>query len=469
MLVISDPRAIHRIFNESVQDYPEAREVRRFVEMLSGKGVTWAIGEDHKRHRRVLGPAFSTNHLRQFLPIFRGHAVRLAGKWTSELQGQDRNVDIIPWFHKVSLDIIGESVLNYQFHALDGKPNELTQTLYQLEEHGLDNTPLTTLLVALPRHIPSFLVALQGKYFPTAIEKTSQRYLTLSNAKAKEVINKAGLDSVDSVSTGEKRARDVLSVLTHSNRQEDPKKRLSDAEILAQIPTLIQAGHHTTGYTLSWIFYELSAHPEDQAKVYREIEQARERNPGEFTSSDYDSMAHLTLVLKEAMRLHSVIPSLDREAIKNDLLLLDFPVTSENGKIMRELTVKKGQRIRIDMFNYNRLESVWGEGATEWDPSRHARMDLDSERKQARVGLFANLLNFKGGGPKGCLGWRFALMEIQAIVVCLLERFEFAIPPGLEVEPICPAVMTLVTPSVKGKEEEGPQLPLKITPRRVVG
>ncbi|KAK1224720.1 hypothetical protein PQX77_012352, partial [Marasmius sp. AFHP31] len=80
-------------------------------------------------------------------------------------------------------------------------------------------------------------------------------------------------------------------------------------------------------------------------------------------------------------------------------------------------------------------------------------------------GLFGNMLTFSGG-PKGCLGWRFAVMEMQAVVTSLLERFEFSISPDLEIEAISPG---LTVPGVKGKGEEGPQLPLRITPRSVLG
>ncbi|KAK1219996.1 hypothetical protein PQX77_017258 [Marasmius sp. AFHP31] len=487
MLVISDPRACHRVLQESLQDYPEAPEIRRFFAMFFGRGVIWVVGEDHKRHRRVLSPAFSISHMRQFLPLFQGHVAHLAEIWNNQLQGTSTTIDIIPWLHKATLDIIGESAFGYSFGALENKPNELTKILYQFDDAGLKRTALTTFFVALQRQIPSFFASLQEKYFPLDFQLVAQRYLQLSNEKAKEVMKEAGLDINEldqNESVGSGNERDVLSVLVRANREEDPRKRLSEAEILAQMTTLIQAGHHTTGYSLSWIFYELSAHPEDQAKVYEEIKQARERNPGEFTSADYDSMAHLMLVLKvsenyaiddvpalimllkETLRLHPVVTTLDREASKNDVLLLDFPVISEDGAPVNEVLVQKGQRIRVDISSYNRLESVWGEDASQWNPQRHVQMDSESEeKKQAQVGLFGNMLTFSGG-PKGCLGWRFAVMEMQAVVTSLLERFEFSISPDLEIEAISPG---LTVPGVKGKGEEGPQLPLTITPRSVLG
>ena len=57
------------------------------------------------------------------------------------------------------------------------------------------------------------------------------------------------------------------------------------------------------------------------------------------------------------------------------------------------------------------------------------------------------------------------IMEMQAIVVGLLERFEFSIPLGTEIQITSAGMMV---PGVKGKGEEGPQLPLRITPRSVV-
>ncbi|KAL0566665.1 hypothetical protein V5O48_015342 [Marasmius crinis-equi] len=465
MLVISDPRAIHRVLQESLQEYPEAGDVRRIFELLLGKGVLSAVGEDHKRHRRVLGPAFSINHMRQFLPLFQGHVAHLSEIWNNKLQGKGETIDIIPWFHKTTLDIIGESAFNYRFDALDNKPNELTKVLYELEKFGLTRTPIATLLMALPRYIPTFISSFQGKYFPSEVERIAHRYLTLSNQKAKEVMKEAGLDIEDlgdNQIVGANNERDVLSVLVRANCEEDIRKRLNEEEILAQMTTLIQAGHHTSGHTLSWIFYELSAHPEDQAKVYEEIKRVREKNQGELTSADYDSMTHLTLVLKETLRLHPVVANLDREALKNDILLLDFPVVSKNGSLINEIPVRKGQRIRVDISSYNRLESVWGEDASEWNPKRHERLDSE-ERKQTQVGLFANILTFSGG-PKGCIGWRFALMEMQALVTGLLERFEFTIPADVEIEAASPG---LIVPSVIGNEDAGPQLPLRVTPRSV--
>ncbi|KAJ8077818.1 hypothetical protein PM082_002253 [Marasmius tenuissimus] len=259
------------------------------------------------------------------------------------------------------------------------------------------------------------------------------------------------------------------SVAVRANMAEDPKTQLCEEEILAEMTTLIQAGHNTTAYTLSWVLYELAAHPEDQAKVYEEISRIRMKiGAGELTHEDFDSMSHLNLVLKEAIRLHPVVPILLKEARNDDVLLLDFSVVARDGSMIDKVPVKKGQMIRADISSYNRLKAVWGEDAEEWNPNRHLGPRLDGEKQGTKqgttVGFFANTLTFSAG-PKGCLGWRFAVMEIQALLTILLERFEFSLLPNVEIEHIF-LFVGINVPSVKGAEDEGAQLPLRVTLRR---
>lgn len=35
-----------------------------------GPGILWSEGAMHQRHRKVMNPAFSTSHLRTFIPLF---------------------------------------------------------------------------------------------------------------------------------------------------------------------------------------------------------------------------------------------------------------------------------------------------------------------------------------------------------------------------------------------------------------
>lgn len=107
-------------------------------------------------------------------------------------------------------------------------------------------------------------------------------------------------------------------LLVRANLSEDPKTKLSEKELMAQlqsvstflcqrmnpyvIRTLMVAGQETTASTLTWAFYELSRHPEVQARVREEIRatraEATQRGHGELTVTDLDSMDNLLAVIK---------------------------------------------------------------------------------------------------------------------------------------------------------------------------
>lgn len=65
---------------------------------------------------------------------------------------------------------------------------------------------------------------------------------------------------------------------------------------------MMVAGHETTAATLTWIAYELSRHPEFQARVREEIKQTREqaarRGDADFSVADLDSMKCLLALIK---------------------------------------------------------------------------------------------------------------------------------------------------------------------------
>ncbi|KAK7030434.1 hypothetical protein VNI00_014178 [Paramarasmius palmivorus] len=464
ILVTSDPRAVHHILHEHVVDYPATREIRRLFGLVAGKSVVTALGDDHKRHRRVLSPAFSINHMKSFAPLFQHRIAELTARWNAQVEQGTEVWDIVPWILRTTLDIIGESSFNYNFQALEDKPNKLTQALRELENSSLGPSPLQTLKAVIPRYLPPS-IPIQAKCFLTRAEQAAVKYFEAVSEKAKDMMRQSGL-ALD-VSVMEKeltgKEKDVLSTkLVRANRAEDPQKQLTEYEVLSQIALLIQAGHHTTGYSLAWVLYELARHPADQRRVYHEIQCVRARASGEFTAGDYDDLGNgwLGFCVKEALRLHPILIHLNREAKSSDVVPLEYPIESSTGAaIVVEVPVQAGQRVVVDIATYNRLTSIWGTDANEWNPARFSNPMTQS----VTVGMTANILTFSGG-PKGCMGWRFALMELHALVAGLIEQFDFSLPEDLKIKALS---MTLTLPVVVGQEEAGPMLPMVIQPRAV--
>lgn len=52
--------------------------------------------------------------------------------------------------------------------------------------------------------------------------------------------------------------------------------------------------------------------------------------------------------------MHPIVPNLAREAGKDDVIPLSYPVQTRSGEWVNSVTVKKGQAIGISICAYNR-------------------------------------------------------------------------------------------------------------------
>jgi cytochrome P450 len=255
--------------------------------------------------------------------------------------------------------------------------------------------------------------------------------------------------------------RDVMSLLVQANEAEESAARLNAEEMLAQMRTMMFAGHETTATTLSWCLYELSRDSEMQSRLRAEIRATENRLAEEgdpvFKPSDYTSMPVLSAFIKEILRFHTTVLHIYRQPIKDDVLPLSQPMTTISGKVIQELPIPKGLKLMLSLAGYHRNESIFGEDANTFRASRWEDGTVDDAVNTG--GVFGNQLLTFSGGVRACIGWRFALLELQAILVELISTFEFALPPEVAIHRKAAIVMV---PIVVGKEELGARLPLRV-------
>ncbi|PBK83807.1 cytochrome P450 [Armillaria gallica] len=314
------------------------------------------------------------------------------------------------------------------------------------------------LFIALWRILPEWVLFLLER-LPSKVAMRLKRFKDIATKVSRPIFEKQLIEVANDPNPSEK---DIVNVLAMSHLTNDAKKKMSDAEIDSQLATFILTGHDTTAGTIAWLLYELSRHPDVQMTVREEIAIAKSNAPGALTWDDYDAMVWLNAVIKEVLRYHPLLYGLLREASQDDVLPLAEPIITSDGESCSEIPISKGQVILASVYTYNRrvhLPSVWGDDAAEWNPCRFLE---DREMEQESLGAYANLMTFSGG-IRGCIGWRFAVMEMQSVVTELLSNFEFSIPKGapeLQHGPADPALI----PIVPGKADEGPQVPLLVTP-----
>jgi cytochrome P450 len=187
---------------------------------------------------------------------------------------------------------------------------------------------------------------------------------------------------------------DVLSRLLHVGTGDDHDAPLSDAELRDQLITLLLAGHETTAASLSWALYELAMNPDTQSRA----------RDAALTGDD----KYLEAVMKEAMRMHTVIASTARK-LTRDMTIGGWPLPA-------------GTVVNTSILLAHRSGEHYPDVA-KFRPSRF----LDGE-------VTPNTWLPFGGGVRRCIGAGFSLMEGTTVLREVLRRYALALPGGARPE-----------------------------------
>ena len=79
-LVLGDLAGIHYVLNESTK-YVRAPAQMRVTRLVFGDGLVAVDGAQHRKQRKVLGPAFTTAAVDGMMPVFYDVAQRLVERW----------------------------------------------------------------------------------------------------------------------------------------------------------------------------------------------------------------------------------------------------------------------------------------------------------------------------------------------------------------------------------------------------
>ncbi|KIY53193.1 cytochrome P450 [Fistulina hepatica ATCC 64428] len=461
-LLISDPKALQYIYQTSGYRFPKPPVTRVFLEVLSGKGLFWAAGENHRRQRKVVMPGFGVSETRAFIPIFFRTAAKMASLWRdliaeSALEDQSAVVDISSWASRGTLDAIGEAVFDYQFGALDNSDNPLSNAFRNTFNDAFSKpTNISLLAMTIFHMMPKWFVRMIIRNVPISRLQRWRKAKNMSEDVARNFVREKGAALLE-----DKKNRDIMSLAVKANASTDAKTRLTDIELVAQLRNLISAGHETTANSITWTLYEMARRPEYQETLRKEIHakelEMRQRGDDVMTAQDMESMQFLNAVIKESLRFHPAVPFINRISSKVDVLPLSVPIALKTGEVVNELPIPKGQKIAASIASYNRFKPIWGEDAHTFNPYRWFRPDDGT--KGTTLGMYANLMTFSAG-LQGCIGWRIAVLELQAFLIELIGNFELTMTP--KSDKVRRQASVVMSPVVDGEREKGTQLPLTV-------
>jgi cytochrome P450 len=235
----------------------------------------------------------------------------------------------------VTLDIIGLTGFNYEFHALDAseQPNELSEAFSTLFSASQRISILDILRSLFPvmRLIPNF---------EAPKLRAAQRTMTqigkelLVNAKATVLASATEKGEIEKNSL---HGRDLLSLLVKANMATDipESQKMSDKDVIAQVPTFLVAGHETTSTAVTWALYAMAQAPEVQTKLRDELLSVDTDTP---SMDELMGLPYLDAVLKESLRVHPPVPITSRFAMKDDVLPVEKPYTDRYGVVRDTIT-----------------------------------------------------------------------------------------------------------------------------------
>ncbi|KAG9128434.1 hypothetical protein FRC07_012542 [Ceratobasidium sp. 392] len=404
--------------------FPKPENVRRSLADVLGEGLLFSEADAHKRQRRIMNPSFGPPQVRDLVPVFWQKSNKLRDIWLNIIKSHPEGatvIDVLPWLSRATLDIIGVAGFDYHFNSLDEEDkDELSKAFMRVFEAGQHFNLLTILRSAIP--------------ITRLIPDERSRRLAASMATMRRIgtklINDKKMALTQDFKTGSTtQGRDLLTLLIKSNMAyENEGQRMSDDEVLGQISTFLTAGHETTSTSTTWALYALTRHPEVQRKLRQEL---LESGLGDEPSmADLDKLPYLDNVIRECLRVHPAVPSTVREAAHEVHIPLSRPIVDRNGVERNSVTVQEGDAVFIPILALNRAKSIWGEDSMEFKPER---WDNLPEAVKDMPGVWSHLMTFIHGN-RSCIGYRFALIEMKALIYSLVRTIEFDIDPSIEIE-----------------------------------
>jgi len=375
--LLSNPEHLETLLVKQHRNFVKNRFSWRQVKAIFGNGLLTAEGEDWARQRRLAAPAFTGERLRSYGDVM----VRLTGRMLDGWHDGDvRDVhhDMMALTLRIAAKTLFDSEVERDVEEIDHAVSVLTDEI--------------AVRFARPFVIPD-IIPLPGHI-------RYRRALRNIEAVVAHMIAERRTSGRD---TG-----DFLSMLMQA--RDENGEPMSDKLLRDEVITLLLAGHETTALSLSWTLYLLGQHSNIDAEVATEIREVLGgRAPG---VADLERLKLTESVIQESMRLFPPAWAIGRENLEDcEIGGHHFPAGTT--------FLASPWVIQRNPYHFPDPETFrperWADGL---------------ERKIPRFAFFPF-----GGGPRVCIGQRFAMMEAILLLATMIQRFRFEWQSERTVEP----------------------------------
>lgn len=360
--LLSAPEAVERVLVSNPRNYAKHAFFWRKVEAIFGKGLLTNEGEDWRRQRRLVQPAFHHDRIAEYARIMVDATLdRLAGWRDGE------PLDVRGEMTSITFRVVARTLFDAE---VEGETAEIAEAF----DTGIEEIARR---IRQPLLLPDWVPTAGNRRYRSAVGRMDRLVYRI----------------IDEHRDGRDRG-DLLSALMRV--ADEDGRSMSGRQLRDETITMLLAGHETTALALTWTWYLLSGHPEVVERLEREVDALG----GPPTVADLPRLAYTERVVRESLRIYPPAYSFGREALADDEIL-GWPVPARTTLFVFPWVLHRDPRFYPHPLRF--------------DPDRWTD---DFERTLPRLAY----LPF-GAGPRMCIGREFARMELVLIVAAIAQRF----------------------------------------------
>lgn len=368
------PDQIQHVLNDNHDNYEPVPWVSAAWNLTVGNGLLASGGPFWRRQRRMAQPAFERDRIAGFANILTDTATDTVERWRGYA---DRGEPIDLKFEVTRLTL--ENLAKALFGA------DWSREATEIPPH------LTVALEFMFKQLKSPVNV------PVSVPTPGNRKFLRSRAVLDELVYRM---------IEERRRNPGEDYISHLIQVKDPEtgETMTEKEIHDEVMALVFAGHETVSCAFVWIAYLLAKHPDALRRLQAEVDEVLGgRVP---TNDDVPNLPYTWMVIQEALRLYPPVWPIAREPQADD---------SITG-----YRIPKGTMLMILPYLTHRHPDFW-DNPEGFDPDRFSK-----ERSQGR-----HLYSFIpfGIGPRACLGWPFAQLQLRLVLATLAQHLELRLPP----------------------------------------
>jgi cytochrome P450 len=366
LVVVTSPQGIRDTVTCHDGSIDKTSDVSRELERIIGANLFDVAHEQWKPRRRTIQPVFTKQAVNTF-----GGQIAAATESVCSTWQDGAEVDLDAAARQITMRTLGHSMFGLDLTTVS---------------ESIDSPMRLAVTYAVRRAISPVRLP---HWFPT---RARRRALA-----AAATIRKTALDIVVASRANPDLDAPLVQQLIAASDPETGKP-LSDIDIANELLIFMFAGQDTTATTIAYSLWALGRNPDLQDRLLQEVAHLGDRD---LTPEDVPSLGYTIQVLKESMRL------CPPGATGSRMTTRDVEVAGYR--------IPAGTMIVMGRMSVHRDPTLWDRPLV-FDPDRFTEENSRGRDRWQYIPF--------GGGPRGCVGDHFAMLEATLALATIVRHAE---------------------------------------------